>query len=128
MIVGIPVIRAGHTYLVSPHFGRAPNFAFVEVSGSDYRVVEVVENPHVSHEHGRGANIIDLLTSRNVSAVIVSGVGYGAFMRLKDRGVKIYYLPAGREREITLEEAVRMFINNELVEAAEPEEHCSRGR
>jgi predicted Fe-Mo cluster-binding NifX family protein len=41
LIVGVSVIRARGEYYLSPHFGRALFFAFVEVVGDKYRVLEV---------------------------------------------------------------------------------------
>jgi predicted Fe-Mo cluster-binding NifX family protein len=34
LIVGVPVIGARGEYYLSPHFGRAPFYAFVEVMGT----------------------------------------------------------------------------------------------
>jgi predicted Fe-Mo cluster-binding NifX family protein len=126
MILGLPIIRAGEKYNLSPHFGRAPYFALVEVDGNEYRVLEVIENPHVKHEHGRGAGVIDLVTSRGVNALIVQGIGYSAFNLLRERGVRVYSAPETLEGLITLEEAVKMFVEGKLEEAEGPRE--SHGR
>jgi predicted Fe-Mo cluster-binding NifX family protein len=52
--VAVPVVKAKGDYFLVPHFGRAPSFAIVEVEGGSYRVVEVFDNPHATHDHGGG--------------------------------------------------------------------------
>jgi predicted Fe-Mo cluster-binding NifX family protein len=122
MILGLPVLRVGDRYYLSPHFGRAPYFAIVEVSGSKLRVREVVENRYSGHEHGRGAGVVDLLLSHGVNAVIASGIGHGAFTRLRERGVKVYLTPEVGERLVPIEEAISLLMDGRLVEAEEPRE------
>jgi predicted Fe-Mo cluster-binding NifX family protein len=117
LIVGVPVIRARGEYYLSPHFGRAPFFAFIEVAGDKYRVLEVLENTHSRHEHGRGRGVIDLMLSRGVKAVVALGIGYGAFYKLRESGVKVYYPPVS-EGLLSLNKA----IDKQLVEALEPRE------
>jgi len=121
LIVGLPVIRARGEYYLSPHFGRAPFFAFVEVMGDKYRVLEVLENTHSRHEHGRGRGVLDLMLSRGVKAVVALGIGYGAFYKLRESGVKVYYPPAS-EGPVSLNKAIEMLISKQLVEAVEPRE------
>jgi len=121
LIVGVPVIRARGEYYLSPHFGRAPFFAFIEVKGDEYRVLEVLENTYSRHEQGRGRGVIDLMLSRGVKAVIARGIGYGAFYKLRESGVKVYYPPAS-EGLVSLIKAIEMLISKQLVEAVEPRE------
>ncbi len=128
MILGLPIIKVGEKYYLSPHFGRAPYFALVEINGHEYKVLEVIKNPHVEHEHGRGAGVIDLVTSRGVNALIVQNMGYNAFTALRERGVKVYFIPEAVEGLITLEEAVRMFVEGNLEEAVGPRESHSHHR
>ena len=61
--MAVPVVKSGEKHLLVPHFGRAPSFAVAEVEESGYRVVEVFENPHTLHEHGRGAAVVGELGS-----------------------------------------------------------------
>ncbi|WP_448578290.1 NifB/NifX family molybdenum-iron cluster-binding protein [Thermosphaera sp.] len=123
-LIAAPVVKAGSDYCLSPHFGKAPFFAIVEVSRNNYRILEVAENPHVRHEHGGGRRVIELLVSQGVSHVIGLGIGYGAFHRLRESGVKIYYVPAEEASGslVLLSKAVEMFMNNQLEEALEPRE------
>jgi len=121
LIVGVPVIRACGEYYLSPHFGRAPFFAFIEVMGDKYRVFEVLENTYSRHEYGRGRGVIDLMLSRGVKAVVALGIGYGAFYKLRESGVKVYYPPVS-EGPVSLNKAIEMLISKQLVEALEPRE------
>ncbi|QOR94756.1 NifB/NifX family molybdenum-iron cluster-binding protein [Thermosphaera chiliense] len=123
-MVAAPVVKVGSEYYLTPHFGRAPFFAIVQVAGNDYRILEIIENPHVRHEHGRGSRVIEMLTSRGVDSVIVLGIGYGAFRLLRESGVKIYYVPVegATGSLVPLGKAVEMFVNKQLEEALEPRE------
>jgi len=121
--VTVPVVKAKGDYFLIPHFGRAPSFAIVEVEGGSYRVVEVFDNPHATHEHGRGVRLIDDLVEKGVDAVSTLGIGHGAFYRLKAAGVKIYYAsPPPGKGTLTLAEAVEMLTSGKAEEAAEPRE------
>jgi len=122
LIVGVPVVSVHGDYYVSPHFGRAPFIAFVEVTGDKYRVLEVVENPYARHERRRGAVLIEFMASRGVKSVIVLGVGYGAYYGLRERGIKVYYVPLSKAGQVPLTAAIEMFINKQLEEATEPRE------
>ena len=124
MIVALPTIRTSRADYLSPHFGRAPYFTLAEVQNKNYRIIDVVENLHAKHEHGRGVSVINLLASRGVGAVITLGIGYGAFTKLRELGIRIYYVePATHEKLVSVEEALNMLVNNELTEATEPREH-----
>lgn len=123
MIAAIPVVKAGEKYYVSPHFGRAPFFALADVTGSEPRVIEVAENPYTTHEHGHGHAVTDFLVSRGVGIVVALGVGYGAYERLRARGIKVYYLPSGSGLRVELEEALKMLAEGKLEEAREAREH-----
>jgi len=123
VIVGLPVLKVGDRYYLSPHFGRAPYFAIVEVSGSGYRVREVVENQYISHGHRRGASVVSMLLLQGVNVVVASGIGYRAFERLRELGVKVYLTPETSGRLVPLEEAIEMLISGKLEEAEEPREH-----
>jgi len=124
LVVGAPVVNIHNEYYLSPHFGRAPLFAFIQISSNSYKILEVVENPHIRHEHGRGRAIVELLASRDVSAVILLGVGYGAFHMLKEHGIKVYYVPVQGvgNKLVPLSKAIEMFMNRQLEEAVEPRE------
>ncbi|MEZ0394595.1 MAG: NifB/NifX family molybdenum-iron cluster-binding protein [Desulfurococcaceae archaeon] len=123
MIVAVPVLKTQRGYVVSPHFGKAPFVAFVEVDGGTYKIIEVAENPAGQGRagHGGGRVLIAKILSRNPSAVIAMEMGEGAFSELSSRGVKVFYLPP-EKKIIGLEEALELFLAGSLEEAKAPRE------
>ncbi|MGC9095851.1 MAG: NifB/NifX family molybdenum-iron cluster-binding protein [Infirmifilum sp.] len=123
MKIAIPVVKSGEKYFLVPHFGRAPAFAIVDVGDSQFKVLEVYQNIHAAHEHGKVSGLFHELLSREVQAILTMGIGYGAFYRLKDLGLKIFYVrPSPGKATISLEEAVENFISGKVEEAGEPKE------
>ncbi len=111
----IPVVRSGDKLLVSPHFGRTPEFALVEITGDSYRIIEVTRNPFMEHEHGRGQAVIQFVYSRGADAIIVGGIGPRAVAALKSIGVRVYAVP---REGIELDEAIKLFMKGMLTEVS----------
>ncbi len=126
MIVAIPVVKAGDKYHLSPHFGRAPYFAIVEVRDGKYEIREIVENPHANHERGKGEVVINLLQSRNVEAVVAMNMGYRIFEKLRSRGIKIYTIPEEASAQLTIEELAEMLAKGRLKEAERPRNYFTK--
>ena len=61
------------------------------------------------------------MLSRGVKAVVALGIGYSAFYKLRESGVKVYYPPVS-EGPVSLNKAIEMLISKQLVEALEPRE------
>ncbi len=97
------------------HFGSAKNYLVMDTETES--VVEVCnENEH----HGHGA--CDPLRAFNevaLDAMVVSGIGGGALMKLNDAGVRVFQAQAE-----TVKENLEMLIRNELPEFA-PSQTCS---
>ncbi|MGC8606691.1 MAG: NifB/NifX family molybdenum-iron cluster-binding protein [Vulcanisaeta sp.] len=123
MIIVIPVVESNGKYYLSPHFGKAPKYAFIEVKGKEFNVVDVVNNPVPPSIEGggRGRAIADLIISKGAEAVIALEVGPGAFRFLKEANIRIYYYPP-RRGLIPIEDALDAFINGKLEEGLEPRE------
>ncbi|QOJ78940.1 NifB/NifX family molybdenum-iron cluster-binding protein [Infirmifilum lucidum] len=88
----IPVVKVSDKLFLSPHFGRAPEFAVYEVEGGRIVDTHFVENPYAkSEEHsGHGRVVLELVSSLNPDVAVVRSIGGGAFYRLKSRGVRVY--------------------------------------
>ncbi|MEM2077696.1 MAG: NifB/NifX family molybdenum-iron cluster-binding protein [Thermosphaera sp.] len=123
MKIGVPVVKVQEDYYVNPHFGRSRFFAIVESMKDGYSIKEVVENPSASHEHGRGDAVVSILHQKGVEAVLVAGLGPGAFARLRTLGMKIYAVPKAGEGLVRLKDALEMFSKGALREAEGPVEH-----
>ena len=124
-VIAVPVTDPGQNPYVFPHFGRAPFFAIVEIDGNSFRVLKIFKNEYATYGHGQGHGrlIVEELAIQGIEAVVVAGIGSGAFHRLKGLGIKIYVLPRREKGLYSLEEAIKMFIENRLGEALEPVEH-----
>lgn len=121
--IAIPTVSSAQNQYVSPHFGRAPLFTVVEIEEHGFRVTKTIRNEYVDHARGRGHWIIEELAKHGVEAVIVASIGRGAFHHLRSLGIKVYVLPSKEKGLYSLEEAVKMLIENKLSEALEPIEH-----
>jgi Uncharacterized conserved protein len=106
-----------------PHFGRAPSFAIIDLDGNSYRIVEIFQNPFLTHSHGRGVGVVNELVKKGVNTLISLGAGYGAYYRLRELGIKIYYVtPPQGKKTLTLQEALEMFLTGKAEEATGPRE------
>nr|NAZ24606.1 dinitrogenase iron-molybdenum cofactor biosynthesis protein [Thermofilum sp.] len=109
--------------LLVPHFGRAPSFAIIDLDGNSYRIVEIFQNPFLTHSHGRGVGIVNELVKKGVNILVSLGAGYGAYYRLRELGIKIYYVtPPEGKKTMTLQEAIEMFLAGKAEEATGPRE------
>jgi predicted Fe-Mo cluster-binding NifX family protein len=87
MRIAIPVIDTnGLESRICDHFGSAPYFAIVD---SDSGTVDFVINGNAEHVHG-ACNPIMVITSNQVDAIIVRGIGRNAVARLSAAGIRIH--------------------------------------
>jgi len=123
MRIAVPVVKSGDKILLVPHFGRAPSFAIIDLDGNSYRIVEIFQNPFLAHSHGRGVGIVNELVKKGVNTLISLGAGYGAYYRLRELGIKIYYVtPPEGKKTMTLQEAIEIFLTGKAEEATGPRE------
>ncbi|ADV64529.1 NifB/NifX family molybdenum-iron cluster-binding protein [Desulfurococcus mucosus] len=120
MIVCIPAMTSGGRNYVSLHFGKAPYFAFYEVSDTGFKQLSLERNPFATMGSGssKGQAIARYLVSKGVEAVIAYEVGPGAFQHLRDHGIRVFVV----EKTLPIEEALKLFIEGALTEAKEPVE------
>jgi predicted Fe-Mo cluster-binding NifX family protein len=123
MRIAVPVVKSGDKILLVPHFGRATSFAIIDLDGNSYRIIEIFQNPFLTHSHGRGVGIVNELVKKGVNILVSLGAGYGAYNRLRELGIKIYYVtPPEGKKTMTLQEAIEMFLSGKAEEATGPRE------
>jgi predicted Fe-Mo cluster-binding NifX family protein len=94
MLTAIPVKMNKPESAISPLFGHAKWFAFVNDSGN----VTIEANPYDG-----GMAVIEWLLSKGVGQIVTQHIGAGPFRFLLEQGVKAWYPGEGR---ITLPEIV----------------------
>lgn len=91
---------------VDPRFGRAGYFIIVDPETMEF---ETIENASMSAAHGAGIQAGQLMSSKDVSAVITGSVGPNAFQTLTAAGINIFQSPGG-----TVHQAVEAYKNGQL--------------
>jgi predicted Fe-Mo cluster-binding NifX family protein len=91
---------------VDPRFGRAQYFIIINPETMEF---EAVENSSLSAAHGAGIQAGQLMSSKDVSAVITGSVGPNAFQTLTAAGIKIFQSRGG-----TVEQVIEAFQNGQL--------------
>lgn len=89
------------------HFGSAPYFLIYD---SEKGEVKAIDNKNLHHAHGQ-CQPLGALGGENVDAVLVGGIGAGAFSKLNNLGIKVYKVDAE-----TVEENIEKFNNGQLPE------------
>jgi len=119
MRVAVPVLETEvkGRRLVNAHFGKSNLFAIVDTETGE---VELVENPALHLQRGRGVHIARMFQEKGVKAVLVKEMGPGAFDKIRNvLGIKVYLIPS----EVKfLDEAVGLFKEGKLEELLEPNE------
>jgi cation diffusion facilitator family transporter len=91
---------------VSPHFGEAPFFGIYTISSKTGELLrrEIVGNPFLSEERGKGIMVAEMLIRRGVDVVVIGEPfhGKGPEYAFSDAGVEIQQVDAE-----TAEEALR---------------------
>lgn len=77
------------------HFGSCPMFLIVDTEGMN---LQTFSNADLLHVHG-ACNPVMALGGQKIDALVTSGIGGGALMRLKAMGVKVYESGAPKVRE-----------------------------
>lgn len=123
MKIGVPVVKIQGEFYVNPHFGRSRYFAIIEITPSGYNILEIIENKYADHTHGKGDLVVDLLRNKGVEAVLVNGIGHGAFTKLNAFGIKIYVVQQERNEMIKLKDTMEKLSKGMLKEANALAEH-----
>ncbi|MCE5242927.1 MAG: NifB/NifX family molybdenum-iron cluster-binding protein [Syntrophobacteraceae bacterium] len=89
------------------HFGSAPGFVLVD---TDTMSVEEIANNDLHHAHGM-CQPMKALGNRDVDAIVVGGIGMGALLKLKARGIQVF-----RGAEGTVSENMSYILDGKLPE------------
>ena len=118
MKVAVPVLETevNGRRLINAHFGKSNLFAIVNAESGE---VEVVENPALHLERGRGRFIAELFKTKGVKAVLVKEMGPGAFDKVTSLGMEVYLIPEGVK---FLDEVIELFKEGKLERLLEPNE------
>ncbi len=100
MKVGIPTDSG----MVATHFGRCPEFTFVEIEGNKVKSKDVVENP--GHKPGY---IPQFMSENNVDCIITGGIGRKAINIFDDLGIKVI---SGVNGEV--ENVIEQFLEGDI--------------
>jgi predicted Fe-Mo cluster-binding NifX family protein len=106
MKIAMPVKTAKADTAISPLFGHAKYFAFVE-DGK----MEIKKNPYDG-----GAAVVDWLLGEGVDVVITQHIGLRPFVLLAQNDVRCYYPGEGR---VSIEEALKCYWAKQCEEITE---------
>ena len=121
VIIAVPVEKVGSEYYLALNYVNAPLFAIVEVSPNTYKIRNIIGNPYATPGSRRGLGVIEFLASQGVNAIILLRSSYGAFYRLGERGIKVYYVPVEEQSKgpVKLSEAIEMYVSRRLEGSAQ---------
>ncbi len=119
--IAIAVLDAnGLDAQISPHFGRCPYFALVEVDGQEVRAVETITNPYYpSHEPGQVPGFIHSLGAQ---VMLAGGMGGRALGFFQQYGIEPATGAAG-----TVRAALSRYLGGDLQSAAPCTESVKHG-
>lgn len=100
---------------VFQHFGETPSYLVVDIEGGKVVSETIHDNGEASH-----IALIDVLVGLGANAVVVGGLGGGAFVRLEAVGIKVYAPYVGSAKQ-----AIEDYLAGNLVEATAPTHQCS---
>jgi predicted Fe-Mo cluster-binding NifX family protein len=95
---------------VTPHFGEAPFFLFVDVEGKTIRKWFTRPNPALSLDRKRGVTISETILSEDATTLLTAEIGEGPYHILRDSFVEIYELP----EKAVVKEALNTFLEGKL--------------
>ena len=94
---------------VDPRFGRCPYFVIIETDTSEF---EAIQNPNVNGMGGVGVQSGQLMSEKQVKAVLTGNVGPNAFRTLQAADIDIITGVSG-----SLKDAAEKYKNGELKSA-----------
>ncbi len=106
MKIAITATGADLRAQIDPRFGRAQYFIIVNPETMEF---EAIENTGLNAAHGAGIQSAQLMSSKDVTAVITGSVGPNAFQTLTAAGIQIFQSPVG-----TVAQAIEAYKSSRL--------------
>jgi predicted Fe-Mo cluster-binding NifX family protein len=112
--------KNGLDSIVSPHFGRCPNFVLVDLDDHDVKEVREVDNPYYGH-HQPG-QVPALIDSLGANVMLTGGMGGRAIMFFQQFGIEGVTGAYG-----TVRQSVERYLGGQLKGAAPCKESKEHG-
>ncbi|MBC8253832.1 MAG: NifB/NifX family molybdenum-iron cluster-binding protein [Ardenticatenia bacterium] len=112
--------RTGLESPVSPHFGRCPFFALVDVEGREVGAVRTIPNPYYD-EHQPG-QVPGFIHSQGADVMLSGGMGGRALSFFEQHGIQAVTGASG-----TVRDAVKQFLDGSLEGAGPCRESIEHG-
>ncbi|RUM90903.1 MAG: dinitrogenase iron-molybdenum cofactor biosynthesis protein [Thermovibrio sp.] len=118
MRIAIPILEkeVNGRKLINPHFGKSNLFAIFDTETGN---LEILENPTLELQRGRGNYIAKLFSEKGIKAVLVKDIGNGALGKLENFGIEVYLIPKNFK---FLDETIKLFKEAKLARLLEPNE------
>jgi len=100
--------------VVSPHFGRAPGFAVIEIS-SDGRVISMSSHRNVGEHFGGHGGAESVVRGLTPDALVVKGMGPRGLQAFQNNGIAVFTGPVN-----TVGEAIESYLAGTLSSLTEP--------
>ena len=92
--------------MVSPMFGRCPNFTIVEVEGKAIKGAKVLPNQYVSGSSGVGIAVVQTLANESVRFILAGRFGPNVSAVVGQFGIQMVMAPPG----VKIKDAINQYI------------------
>ena len=121
MRIAVSVVTdCGLEAAVSPHFGRCPYYALIDLAGEQVESVRTVANPYYP-EHMPGV-IPEFIHSQGADVMLTGGMGYRALTFFEQYGIRPVTGASG-----TVRQAIEQYLGGRLAGAAPCQESVADG-
>jgi predicted Fe-Mo cluster-binding NifX family protein len=103
---------SGLDSVVSPHFGRCPYYALVDLDGREVKSINAVENPY--HGHHQPGQVPGFIKSQGTDVMLAGGMGRRAIALFQQYGIEAVTGASG-----TVRHALEQYLGGTL-HGAEP--------
>jgi predicted Fe-Mo cluster-binding NifX family protein len=112
---------SGLDSVVSPHFGRCPYYALVDLDGAEVKSVRMVENPY--HAHHRPGQVPGFIKSQTADVMLAGGMGRRAIGLFQQYGIQAVTGASG-----TVRHALKQYLSGALQGSAPCRESLAHGQ